>query len=72
MQSRDTLGEDHWLIGEVLGEVFNHLMMVVEAYDIDSTALEQMVVGVDLVTTGRDGTGGVVALNYLSEMTGEQ
>ena len=46
--------------------------MVVETNDIDGPTLEEMVVGIDLVTTGCDGTGSVITLDNLCQMTGEQ
>lgn len=72
LQGADTLGEDEGFVGEVLRHVLHPLMVVVEAHEVDGTALKEVVVGVGLVTASGNRTRGIVALDDVGQMLREQ
>ena len=55
LQGTDTLREDEGFVWKILGHILDPLVMIVEANDVDSTTLKQMVVRRRLVTTSSNG-----------------
>ena len=56
LQSRYAFGEQERLVGEILRHIFRPLMVIIEPYNVKSTASKQVIVGRRFIATGRNGT----------------
>ena len=72
LQGGDALAENEGLAWEILRHVFRPLMVVVKPDDVDGTALEEVVARIGLVAAGGDRPCGVIPLDNLGQVTGEQ
>ena len=72
LQGGDTLRHDEGLAGEVLRHILDPLVMIVEADDVEGTALEEMVARGGFVAACRDGARRVVTAHDLCQMLREE
>ena len=68
LQGAHTLRHQERLAGEILRYILHPLVMIVETDDVDSPALEEMVVGIGFVASCRNRTGGVVFFHDFCQM----